>query len=181
MMMQPIVQIEFFQVNFDKGFDAMFTEMAERVRDTFEGVLAGCEPLSSGIKTTVRFYDENGTITNLVHKLSVLEKSYWANIPTKKLPPIQFYSNHFKRTFENWKRKHLEMKLRQSALELLRKRLSEPEGVAGEQVNFSFRYIRGEEKHELFQSVSFSKKALWFIYEPNLLLSEKNEIRVCYF
>ncbi len=178
--MQPIVQVEYFHVDLKNGFDTLFEEIAERVHDTMEVVLCGLDPLSSGIKTTIRFYDEDEQITTLVKRLDVLEKEWWQNIRTERPGPVTYYLDRLKRFIRDFRKARLENKLYKNARCVIKQRLATTCGVAGQRADFSFRHIRGEEKHELFQSITRSKKALWFVFVPNDLLSDKNEIMTCY-
>jgi hypothetical protein len=178
--MQPIVQAEFFHVDLQSGFDELFEEMSDRVHDSIEAVFAGSDPLSSGIKTTIRFYDEAGTIATTVEKLSRLNKQRWQEVFSKPAGAFGSVFSSLRWSYRRFQISRLEMQLHQTAIQIIEQRLSLAEGVAGQTSDFSFRYIRGNEKHELLQSVCKSKKALWFVFTHSDLLSDDSEVMTYY-
>jgi hypothetical protein len=178
--MQAIIQVEYFHVDMEHSFDTVFEEMHERVRDALEAVSCGFDPLSSGIKTTLRFYDQDGSIADLITKLKILENQWFEGIKTTEPDLVSLYIIRFKSFRRVFQKRRLEHMLYKSALNQIRLALVSQDGVSGQMANFSFRYIHGDEKHELLQSISVSKRALWFVLKPDSLLSEETEVQVCY-
>lgn len=77
-----IVQAAFFHVDGgkDHSLKELHRQIRERFRDSFRLVLATGKEAPNGIKTGVRFYDTNGSVTRQVQDAQRLEDDYTATL-----------------------------------------------------------------------------------------------------
>ncbi|TSC69557.1 MAG: hypothetical protein G01um101456_116 [Parcubacteria group bacterium Gr01-1014_56] len=160
-----IVQTEFFHVGGGRvTLDEVFEEIGTRLID------------QSPIKTTVRFYDPDGSLTNLVSKLEQAEKH------RRALEKAFFEAKSW------WRRKLLDyrarrlvgkvMAMKRKVIRLAIKKLHTVVGhadqVALELHDHRFRHMQPNEAHELLESISNVSNMWIFVFKPNDLLADKH-------
>lgn len=159
-----IVQAEFFHTPFS-SLEDLSTDITERILD------------GSPIKTVVRFLDEDGALTNLVQQLERLEQRYTESV-------LDFSEKSMlKRAIHNRRIKSLHRKIvllresKQSAvLDRFTKAIQSYCPIAVEQNDHSFRSMRNEEKLDLLAAAKHSTGLWVFIFYPNGILADENEM-----
>jgi len=169
-----IVQVEFFHVGGlgDRTLDGVITHCAERTRE------------GSKIKTTVRIFDINDALTELVCEYAILKKTADALLhgPFKQAlaaPPslqrsisLWWYEHRHWRTTCRLKR--LRARIVRIALSQLRELVWVCGAVATENADRSFRLLSRDEAGELIESATAAVGAWIFVFEQNDLYADIN-------
>ncbi len=175
-IMPNIVQAEFFLVGGKdvETIEALIEQCSERVVDGLVLIHKG-EALDANIKKVVRFFDEDGSITAFVkaHKVTKegLNATLEATANAKGLYRVWqwFWA-------DRWSEKNYSQRLKmlpfvtQKCRDVVVTRGS----IAVQRADRSFRFIRGDEVRELFETIGKATGVWLFIFEPNDLLAEKN-------
>lgn len=174
-----IVQAEFFHVGGEdvRSFNKLFNQMRERILDGLELTLAAGKEASSGIKTCVRFYDLDGTVTPRVQNTQRLEEAYTET--------LEILGESKPGSFHRWwfggrlRRLHTKKELAKAQATTCVVRaffyaLKMKGPVAVERNDHSFRPMHGNEAHELAEAAANSKGVWLFVFRPNDLLSDTN-------
>jgi hypothetical protein len=164
--MDNLVQVEFFNVDVSD-----YGSIEELRAELGEYIACGAD-----IKTKVRFFDDDGTLTRIAERAEVLRAA------------IDHYYEEKERTgrirrFSYWKYKW-NFAARRTILkdipilgaEALRRAVEQKRAVAIERNNYSFTPMAGNEALELVRYTRQAKQAWLFVFKPNDLLSEKNEL-----
>jgi len=174
-----IIQAEFFHVGGDDvTLKEVLRECAERAADGHELSAVLGRETQFGIKTVVRFFDEDGSITEIVQQIE----------QTKQRRKDLFET--FSRAPSPWQTRRLNSQLQKLAGEIdeLKKEVRQlvmhkvnyvartPGNAALELADHSFRLIRDDERHELCEAVCGAVDFWIFVFEPNELLADKNEL-----
>jgi hypothetical protein len=181
--LQPnVVQAEFFHVGGDTNasLEDVMAECWSRAGDGLRDILAGADPktIGTGIKTCVRFYDADWSMTNFVKHAQEIDEHL-------ALLPIISESRGFRRMLLRRKFKFLiheitsiEPRKLALAIKELGESLKKIQPVAIERVdkegNRLFRPLRKDENHELLEAVRSSKHVWLFLFKHNDLLAETN-------
>ena len=175
--MKNIIQMECFHVGGKdvRSLKQLFTQMKERVESGLALAARGIET-PNGIKTVVRFYD-SGAITAKVLKYVRLEKK------EEKRWQTFLSTSGIRREIAGYRYHRLAVKTgrkRQSLFSLIVRefasQVSKREEVAVETFGHSFRLARKEELHELQEAARVAKGFWIFLFKPNNLLADRNEI-----
>ena len=177
---QPILQYEFFLANVSSphSFDDILTETQERLDDNIQLILAGQKP-GFGIKCVVRAYDHENMVTEWAqtHKRltderdAILDTFHERNfikkwLLTKRLDEIKvnlYDLNEFIRLY---------------ALDYIDRAFKGSVNMALENSDWSFSPIPRDNLHELKEAITKARHHWLFVFEPNELLADKNEIIV---
>lgn len=176
--MSNIIQAEFFHVGGEdiNSLEDLSAELSERIADGLELVLQGGESYSS-IKTVVRFFDRNGSVTRLTQKFERMnqrkEAVFKASMSANGLKQVwlNFQSRYYVNKAYSL-RKQAEHLAVQEFITAIRK-LNE---IAVECVDHSFRHARSNEIHDLCERAQMATGIWLFIFKPNDLLADKNEL-----
>lgn len=180
-----IVQAEFFHVGKKPdSLEDLMEEYSDRIADDLSYIMessgSGAEfltklgELDPGIKTTVRFFDEDNSFT---HALSqYLGRHKWRDEIEQTLPEAR----GLYRRFLNFRHRRLTGKLidlrefhHRLAMERVRALARGTRALAVEKgPQRKFRYVRDEELHELQEAVQRTHNAWIFLYQPGDLLTE---------
>ncbi|MSR70822.1 hypothetical protein EXS62_02165 [Candidatus Kaiserbacteria bacterium] len=170
MFQANIVQAEFFHVDVRAAsLNSMLSEVSERKAD------------GSPIKTTVRFYDTHGFVTDFVSRAGVLRRQ---RIETA----AAFAQAGFvRRWFLDRKSRRLAGKILEAkryakdlAAERVDKVINTGGKIAVECPDRSFRWARGEELYELCLATGKATGVLLFLFQPNDLLADKDSPVGCF-
>jgi hypothetical protein len=165
-----IAQAEFFHVGKDasrESLEDVMDEMAERLAE------------GAPLKTVVRFYDEDNSLTRFTQDASAL------NVKKEEAYKISWdaFKNPLTKLVLSARYRRVARKVRESrseSLELARAKLTTAvkarRPVAIECDDHSFRLADNNELHELINSAQFATGVWLFMFEPNNLLADKNEI-----
>lgn len=179
--MPNIVQAEFFHVGgrSTDSLEDLFDEIAERTQENYPLALAGIET-NAGIKTAVRFFDQEDRLTTLTKRFEMVTGRCTAIHDRIDASPTKvgrwFLQRRLRRLylFKLALRRQIEQVVITSCITVLQ--TNEPFGV--ERADRSFRAIKSEERYELKEKVRESKGVWLFIFKPNYLFANKNEIIV---
>jgi hypothetical protein len=163
-----IIQAEFFHVG---GEEEIFTSVGDVMDEIEERQRDG-----SRIKTVVRFFDEDGTITDLallINKEETKDTLIRENFLSfgwfgRKMASIKLQKLSRKIFLMREMHKILIINKIRFAIKNLRQ-------IAVEDRDHIFRMIEPNEKYELIVSIEASKSLWVFIFEPNHILAEVNE------
>ncbi len=175
--MSNIVQAEFFHVGGKnvRSLQKLLEECDERIAEGHELALEGIET-NSRIKTVVRFFDSDGSMTAFAREFEEANRR-------KEAAFAGFMEAG------NWKREWMNLRSRRLAGKILAlkgqaaKRAAQalkagarlPNQIAVERQDHSFRLARKDELHELCEAAQRATSVWLFIFEPNNLLAERNE------
>jgi hypothetical protein len=176
-----IVQAEFFLVGVKsaKSMRALSVQMKERLLDGLELTLATGTEVKSSIKAGVRFYDTDGSLTKKVAHIQAWEDAYTA--------ALERLGNSSTSRFGRWwlgrrlrrlgsKKEPEKDRLVAYAAQAVIQALADKRLVGIERNDHSYRLIHRNEAYELAESVNRAESAWVFIFKPNDLLADKNEI-----
>ena len=178
-----VVQAEFFHVGKNKrgSLEELMAECFSRVGDGLADLKAGADPrtVGTGIKTCVRFYDTDYSMTSLVARERKL---------TERLDLAERVSSArgLRKIFLRWRYKRLVQEIAstdQARLLLVRQALKADvqykRPIALEVMDSRgkrcFRFLRKDEAHELLEAVTTSTHVWVFLFKPKDLLAEENE------
>jgi hypothetical protein len=169
-----ILQLEFFNVNIESNsLDNVLQECSERIADGLESTLMGMQ-VTAGIKTVIRVYDLDLTVTKYALEIKRLEResnNLYTKTRTTFIGKIVDYGR------QSWNRKRIESlktKIRTYVSTYVSQALHTRSDVAIERADRKFRNAKHSELYEL--DVAIQKKNYWlFIFKPNDILSDKNE------
>lgn len=166
--MLNIVQAEFFRVNY-KGvsLDKHMEELGDRIADALEIDLPPDAP-GVGIKTVLRFYDQNNLFTSAALEVEWLRKRV-----DELVRKLQQSSWHLRRLWLGYRidqlirrRRGVEASLTKKAAEHVRLTHTQGQPIAVEVMDHSFRLVRPDEAHELSE-IALRSKACWiFVFKP---------------
>jgi len=166
-MTANIIQAEFFHGDYDAAdLNGFFYSLSDRLAD------------SVPIKTVVRFYDTGNAITVLTQsyqeadslKERALEKEFFSYYDVQRqfwclVRQWRFYQlERCRRALHD----HIALCLWQANKERL--------ALATETQDHHFRKVRDDERHELVESVRAAKQFWVFVFKPNNLFADENEI-----
>lgn len=174
--MPNLVQAEFFHVGGEKSdLYEVLQECNKRMRENLELALAGVE-YTSNIKTVIRFFDENGSITTCALKISNLKK--------QKLEAYNqiAHAKGFRRWILGKKIESLIQKcsrLNRTSTKLVIKGLcsavSNSKEIAIEKLDHTFRLAKRNEFHDILTRAQHAKGMWLFVSESEHLLSNTNK------
>ncbi len=170
--MPNIVQAEFFHVGGkNTSLGGLFKECGERVAEDLPLILQGVEPRSQ-IKTVVRFFDRDGSITAFARRFEQTEQRFDALLS----------ASGWRRRWLNFRSRRWAgniLALKEQAANLaaqeLEASIQASDQVAVECLDNSFRPARKDELHELCEAARRATGVWLFVFEPNDLLADKNE------
>ncbi len=167
-MTANIIQAEFFHGDYDAAdLNGFFYSLSDRLAD------------SVPIKTVVRFYDTDSAVTALTQsyeKASSLKEGALEK---------EFFSRGLRRRYwrfvRRWRfyqlercRRALYAKITLCLWQANKDRLV----LATETQDHHFRKVRDDERHELVESVRAAKQFWVFVFKPNNLFADENEVVV---
>jgi len=186
-MSHPVVQAEFFRAMFigfgTPSLEDFMSECQERIAEDGEFLSRGPTRASRPLKTVVRFYDSTGTLLKLIQRTTKTE--YW-------------YQSLWFRCFSGtgfsarllfllvrllgMQKERLRRRVRSLAVERVRMLVSnrnDLSGVVVEDSHHQLRPLRPDEAVELLETIEGSLGGMRiFVFKPNNLLSDENEILV---
>ncbi len=159
-----IVQAEFFLVN---------TRGASSDQELL-GEIRGRREDGAPIKTTVRFHDEGGFVTEFAQELARLEEGHKI-LQTKFLAARGLWRRWlFSRFCRAVKKIDAEMaRVKVFAADQLHTVAETHGSIAIEQSDHSFRPLQADEVHELLEAADRAKGAWIFVFGPTDLLADK--------
>lgn len=177
-MSPNIVQAEFFHVGGKEGqsLEDMMSEAGERIHVAVSAILEGVPPSMAGarIKTTVRFFDEDGSLTRYVGASEKLESRYnelLMGFPEDASGLRGMW--HRLRFISLAGRKMRHEKMRHTVtFRALEAAVRGRQPVALEDWEHCFRPLERNEEHELLEAVRSSRNLMLFLFRPNNLLSD---------
>ena len=177
-MERNVVQAEYFLVNMGDSvsFDALMRDCAARAFDNLGPAMKGAR-VGTGIKICVRFYDQAGSLTERVSKLESLDDRIEQTF-TRFLEsggPRSLWSQF--RCWQLTRRKCAALvALKDALLEHLKDAVRTGLPVAIEATGHAFRPLERDESHETIEAVRKSHGLWVFVFKPNDLCADKNEI-----
>jgi len=173
---QPILQYEFFLVN--GPLTDIAVESQNRLDDNLLLILSGEKP-GFGIKCTIRAYDHDHMVTQWAQELSELKKERDDLLNSfNKKNLIQKWLLHKRLDQIKVKSHDLEEFIRLYALDYIDRAFNRSVNIALENLDRSFSTIPRDDLHELKEAVSSARMYWLFVFKPNKLLADKNEIMV---
>lgn len=176
-----IIQAEFFHVG-GKGLslEEVFAECRERTADSRELSQAGIEN-DPHIKTVIRFFDKEGILTQAVIEAEEMRKhdEELSNHVSRSWGPVRWLLGMWLHLIER-KIAVIDNDLRVATTLGCATIILSKETVAVEKFDHSFRVVRPEERYDLLQSVCASTSVWVFVFEPNDMLADKNEMIACF-
>ena len=179
--MPHIAQVEFFHVG-GKSSETLsdrFSACMELIEETLELHIQGIE-CPSKLKTVVRFYDRDNSLTKLVQKSQTLEKK------EENLVCLMLKTTGILQTWHAWRHRRVTHHMRllrnemlEHAIERLRDALASGEIVAIETWERRFRELHKDERHETVERVTRAKSAWLFVFLDNDLFSDSNTLVGC--
>ena len=161
-----IVQAEFFHVGGKgvKTLEALDAEILGRVAD------------GAPIKTTVRFFDEGGFITDFVLNLASIEE-HESSLVAAVSRTRGWKKSFLGRRHHRLVRRTLDLKARRARLAALQLRtaIETSRKVAVELPDRSFRPVAPDERHDLLEAAERATDAWIFVFKPNDLLADCHE------
>ncbi len=165
-MSANLVQIAFFHLHYQgKSVEAITREADERARD------------GSSIKTIIRINDVDGHLTEAVRRLSkqtAVSETVFAQVEASRWRVVRMI-RIFKAERANAEVSRLEAETKRLAVEKLEQAFLLSRDVAVERYN-EFRLVREDEMHELLESARAATCAWFFVFAPNNLFSQSNEL-----
>ena len=174
--MQPcLIQVEYFHITSTGSLDDVWRECMNRTMETLPDAINGLNDLGPGIKTCLRFQDvEDGTITRLALSIERLNKESDRVVSKMISPGISWLWRKLYRW--QWHRLCLTLK---ANIKMLERALMDhiPQArLAIEKTDHRYRLLRDDEKHEVLTKTKMASGFWMFVFSPNDLLSENNEL-----
>ncbi|HVV15151.1 MAG TPA: hypothetical protein VHD55_02000 [Candidatus Paceibacterota bacterium] len=150
------------------------------MKDNLELALRTGQEVSPGIKTCVRFCDNDESVTARVREAEQLEKKYGATLDALGRPRngrlMRWWYRRQLRNIGDSKRRAKETAIEHSISALLRA-IKAKEKIAVEKNDHSYRFLNDNESLELAERVSAAKSGWIFVFKPNKdLLADRNTI-----
>lgn len=174
--MRPcLIQVEYFHVHMEGSLSDIMIEAFSRTMETLPDALHGLNDLGPGIKTGLRFHDtEQGTITRLALEIESLTKQIDQTVAEMIRPDIGWLRQQLYRLKQ--RRLRLALKTHLKLLEYAISRQVDRAILAIERVDRHYRLLRDDEKHEVLTRIRRSSRFWIFVFTPNDLLAERNEL-----
>lgn len=175
-MKRNILQYEFLNVCGDEAtLESVLAESAARVEEYLP--MAQYDDRGPQIKTVVRIYDDSSnTVTRLVQHIEAFQAKKNALLFSVE---NGIYSTWCKSVKINALQGKID-KAKQKVLEYYSRYLTEAftqyRALAIEILDHSFRAVERDEHVELFQALRMQKDLWMFVFNPNDLLADKNEM-----
>lgn len=173
-----IVQAEFFHIGGreDQSLEDMMREARERIHVAVSEILDGVPPSISGsrIKTAVRFFDGDGSITRYIAASEKLESRYDKLLVGFPEDTSNWQGMWYRLRFirlAGRKMRHEKMR-HEVVLRALEVAVRGQQLVALEDWERNFRPLERNEEHELLEAVRSSHNLILFLFRPNDLLSD---------
>lgn len=167
-----VIQLEVFHVNFHNNtLEGVLQEAFDRANDNFR-LATQAEDVGTGIKTVIRFYDDEDKVMKYLEKIARYRKQreVWVNAPRNN-----WLTNNWARWRMGKIQDKIDLKLEQIRLfaqAQLKRSQSDQTVVALEKRDYTFRPIKNNEWHDLMRSIQFGQ--MWiFAFEPCDLLKVK--------
>jgi len=178
--MPNIVQAEFFHVGGrnTSSLEDLFEEMSERIKESLPLALAGIET-GTGIKTALRFFDQDNHLTVLTKKLQSMEDLYTSILESLgTTSPNSWHRWYFGMQLRKFAKQKsaLSEKVEQAAIAACIASLQSNKPFGVERMDRSYRTIKPEERHNFQEKVQGAKGVWLFIFEPNDLCADKNKL-----
>ncbi|HEY6020001.1 MAG TPA: hypothetical protein VIY48_08900 [Candidatus Paceibacterota bacterium] len=158
-----IVQAEFFYGDYTQDLNGFMYELGSRIAD------------GAPIKKVVRFYDSDGSVTDLVKAYTEAEEAKEHAVQS------EFFARGVWKHYWRFMRKRRFRQLKNcrsavfaQALECLRQANAHGLILATETLDHHFRRVRDDERHELLESVRAATKVWVFVFKPNNLFTDEN-------
>jgi hypothetical protein len=178
--MPHIVQAEFFHVGGDAhpSLTSVLQESFKRMVE-YASIEAHDDTSRFGIKTCVRFYDTDGAITAYAHLLEKRDaqiRSYEIALESRTLSGLkQWWYNELHRRLVG-KRLDARKQTTRMVTQAFRAALKYKRDVCIERADRSFRPVFDNEKHELAEAVSRAVGVWVFVFAPNDIVADNNEL-----
>lgn len=178
-----IVQAEFFHVGGDPDmpFASFMADMQERIQDGFNDLRAGMDvaEIRTGIKTSVRFYDYDGSITQAAAREQAAQVELSQTLlklgEAKSLIRRYLLYRRLERLSRDVSPTNRKSHLRSiaSSAALLRQKFP----VAIETWDHHFRPVRANEAHEVSEAIARSRNSWIFCFAHNAdLFADENKV-----
>lgn len=176
-----LVQAEFFHIGRrSRSLTEDLAEASERMYEDIQYVIqGGMLAYPTSMKTTVRFPDDKrGTLTRLACTLQQYRKEQEDIYAAFSMAP------EIRRAWLNWRSKRLAelcltlgTQARDCASDRLVMLAKEPDQIAIERIDRSFRPVCRNEVHELCERAQYASRAWLFVFEPpEELCAETNRL-----
>ena len=179
-----LAQIEFFHSKFDGSFEDMQADLGERFLDGWRMSLGGVRDFNPGIKTTVRLYDYSFKLTDIAFEAERFDGKHELLLERIQAP---LYLSGWRAKLINWQSKRIarnQIRIRKDGLaasqKAVRTAIEKSRKVVVERYDRrrSFTLLQPDETHELIEKVAHATSVWLFIFRPNDLMSQDNEIVV---
>lgn len=172
-----VLQYEFLHVGGEgvKTLRQLQDQCVERMQESLPLALAG-DDTGPGIKTVVRIYDTGGCVTSLSHEFNALKAEYHESAFTSHTNPISRWNARRTQTRLRNRMQECQENITQCYLENLDTLFRGDWLIARGLWDKSFRLANRDEFVELQHAAVLAKDTWLFVFEPNDLLADTNEI-----
>lgn len=173
-MVANIAQIELFHVGGQKTFGELSREILARVH---EDLSAGDFDRPTSIKTCFRIYDWSGDMTRYALDLESMpslvdDYEAYTSAPTR----LGRWLASRRERRNSRRRANLKQMMTADAGRLVREAIDASDSVAIEVAEHRYRMMRRDEATEMRSRATHYSHAWLFVFEPNELLADRNEI-----
>lgn len=167
-----VIQVEYFAFDATGSLDDLFAYAAARAEETLPDFLNGLIDTGPGLKICVRFHDKSGEVTELIERVKrskTIEEGAFQN--AREANNWVLFIRYWRWRLAKNKAEKEATKLRFSLINAIVNQT-----VAIERYDHSYRLVRADEKHELTSNIKRWQHFWIFVYAPNDLLADNNEV-----